>query len=258
MDVELFDAVSTLAAMFTIVVLPIVLGGAIGVVIAETLQRKRIRIYSRVKTRLSATECLGPLHQVGYASETRFQKSWKVSTYEACGLLSVRGEQIVFSGELFSGSNLNLVFDKGLSTVELIGMKFWSNGGNYWMRISDDKGNHYFTSDPGLFVFGSARKCRYMYRSILGSLQGGGKAAAYSAVSSVEETTNTATFSLRHIAFGAALGVIVVPMLVLSLSFFYSSVLIDWSLDHLGTLLTSLACAGAVIGALIGCQYRQR
>ncbi|MBN2442445.1 MAG: hypothetical protein JXJ04_13910 [Spirochaetales bacterium] len=105
-------------------------------------------------------ELEGCLHfPIRYASTARFNKIWKLFTWEDSGILVIREKDITF---LRTHGN-NLVFPFANVQIEWIGTKYWPNGVVAWFVLRENAVNHYFTSDTGTWATQSIISTQQIY-----------------------------------------------------------------------------------------------
>lgn len=131
--------------------------------------KRREHAYKRLERRLANTDEAPQILRARYCSEARFRRFWKCFPWEAIGVLTVRGDQIAFVSEMTSGEQIGFVLPRGANTIEFVGTNFWRNGLASWIRIRGAGGEHFFTPETGVFVFGSESKCRELYDRLVGA-----------------------------------------------------------------------------------------
>lgn len=94
--------------------------------------------------------------EVRYASEKRFRKVWKIFPWEGIGILVKTPQGIVFYGQsVLDKTQWEIEFDKANDFI-FIGRVIWPNGLLAWLVAhASDETIHYFSSETGMFVFGS-------------------------------------------------------------------------------------------------------
>ena len=121
-------------------------------------KRKKIRD----RTRQAFRQLIGYNNTipVRYCSERHF-KSWlKIFPWEGTGLI-VPGQGVVtFVGEKFNGVALNLQFRGNDATVTWLGKCPFPNGVVSFFCFDMRGEKHYFTSETGVFVFGSHKSTK--------------------------------------------------------------------------------------------------
>ena len=154
-----------LETIIEIVVLLVVLGMMLvpfiaffGYVIYQNGKRKRIR--EQVQKAYGHMIGNSTALPVRYASERHFRSWIKIFPWQGTGLLVPSKGVVTFVGEQLNGTPLNLQFSPGDSTVSWLGKCPFPNGAVSWF-VFDLKGEkHYFTSETGIFVFGSKNSTR--------------------------------------------------------------------------------------------------
>jgi len=144
--------------------------GFFGYVFYQTSKRKRIR----QQTLAAQAQFVGN-HRwlpVRYASEPRFRSWFKIFPWEGAGILVLAPGSVTFLGETNSGSSLNLQFAPGNATVNWIGKSPFPNGAVSWFDFNTASGKHYFSSETGVFVFGSNKSTRELFNEASKSFAG--------------------------------------------------------------------------------------
>ena len=100
---------------------------------------------------------------VRYASEPRFKSWFKIFPWEGAGILLLTPGSVTFLGETNSGPPLQLQFAPGNSTLNWIGKTPFPNGAVSWFDFTTANGKHYFSSETGVFVFGSHRSTKEVF-----------------------------------------------------------------------------------------------
>jgi hypothetical protein len=136
----------------------------IGYVLFQKRKRDRIR-----ETILRGRQQLIGSHRwfpVRYASELRFRALFKIFPWEGAGILVISPGTAIFLGETRGSSPVELQFAPGNSTLNWLGKAPWPNGAVSWFFFTTTTEKHYFTSETGLFVFGSHKSTRAIYEEI--------------------------------------------------------------------------------------------
>jgi hypothetical protein len=124
----------------------------------QNSKRKKIR----ERTRQAFGQLIGNNNTlpVRYCSERHF-KSWlKILPWEGTGLIVPGNGVITFVGEKLNGVALNLQFGRGDSTVMWLGKCPFPNGAVSFFCFDMRGEKHYFTSETGVFVFGSHKSTK--------------------------------------------------------------------------------------------------
>ena len=100
---------------------------------------------------------------VRYASEPRFKAWFKIFPWEGAGILVLAPGSVLFLGETNSGTAVNMQFAPGNSTVNWLGKTPFPNGAVSWFDFTTADGKHYFSSETGVFVFGSHRSTKELF-----------------------------------------------------------------------------------------------
>lgn len=112
-----------------------------------------------------------PWFPVRYASEARF-KSWlKLFPWEGAGILVMAPGSVLFLGEV-SSRPLKLQFAPASSTVAWLGKAPWPNGAVSWFQFTTPEQKQYFSSETGMFVFGSHKGTKAIYEAASQSFAG--------------------------------------------------------------------------------------
>ena len=162
MDDKAVEAVVSLVVLlfvFLIILSPVV---ALWIyVIRQNSQRKRIR--ERILT--SRADLIGNNRwfAVRYASQPRFDLTFKIVPWDTAGICVVAPTSILFLGESLAGLPLTLQFAPANSRINWMGKCPWPNGAVSWFVLETIQGKHYFSSETGILVFGSHRSTREIY-----------------------------------------------------------------------------------------------
>lgn len=100
---------------------------------------------------------------VRYASEPRFRSWFKIFPWEGAGIVVMTPGSVTFLGETNSGTVVHLQFAPGNATVNWIGKAPFPNGAVSWFDFTTAAGKHYFSSETGVFVFGSHRSTKQLF-----------------------------------------------------------------------------------------------
>ena len=129
-----------------------------GYVIYQNFRRNKIR----EKTRQSFAQLIGSNNAVPvrYCSERHFRSWLKIFPWEGAGLIVPGNGVVTFVGEKLNGVPLNLQFGKADSTVSWLGKCPFPNGAVSFFALDLRGEKHYFTSETGVFVFGSYKSTK--------------------------------------------------------------------------------------------------
>ena len=153
--------ITIIILLFTLAVLFIPLLLFFVYVFYQTSKRKSIR-----KRILSAQPQLAGDRRwlpVRYASDLRFRSWFKIFPWEGAGILVMTPGSVTFLGETNSGTVVNLQFAPGNSTLNWIGKSPFPNGAVSWLDFTTASGKHYFSSETGVFVFGSHKSTKQLF-----------------------------------------------------------------------------------------------
>lgn len=164
--------IAIIVLLFALAALFIPLGLFFVYVFYQTSKRKRIR--QRMLT--SQAEFVGQRHWLParYASEPRFKSWFKIFPWGGAGILVMTAGSVTFLGETNSGSAVNLQFAPGNATLNWIGKTPFPNGAVSWFDFTTASDKHYFSSETGVFVFGSHRSTKELFDDASRSLAGQG------------------------------------------------------------------------------------
>ena len=98
-----------------------------------------------------------------YASQPRFDSWFKVFPWEGAGIMVVVTGSVLFLGETMSGTAITLQFAPGNSRINWLGKCPWPNGAVSWLRFDTADQDHYFSSETGVFIFGSHNSTKALY-----------------------------------------------------------------------------------------------
>ena len=98
-----------------------------------------------------------------YASQPRFDSWFKIFPWEGAGIMVVVTGSVLFLGETLSGTPVTLQFAPGNSRISWLGKCPWPNGAVSWLRFDTAAEKHYFSSETGVFIFGSHKSTRALY-----------------------------------------------------------------------------------------------
>lgn len=135
-----------------------------------TSKRKKIR----AKILATHQQLVGNLRwlPVRYASEPRFKSWFKIFPWEGAGILVLAPGSVLFLGELNSGLPVNIQFAPGNSTINWTGKAPFPNGAVSWFSFRLATGQEYFSSETGVFVFGSHRSTKELFEEANRSFAG--------------------------------------------------------------------------------------
>jgi hypothetical protein len=157
-----FEALASIVVLLFIIV--IILCPVIALWIYTILQNSR-RQRIRESVLAARAELIGTKQwfPVRYASQPRFDLPFKILPWEAAGIMVVAPGSILFLGESFRGSPITLQFAPANSWLNWLGKCPWPNGAVSWLRIDTSHQKHYFSSETGIFIFGSHKSTRAIY-----------------------------------------------------------------------------------------------
>jgi hypothetical protein len=98
-----------------------------------------------------------------YASQPKFDSLLKFFPWDGAGVIIVVPGGVVFLGETLSGTPITLQFAPGNSRVNWLGKCPWPNGLVSWLRFDTADQKHYFSSETGIFIFGSHQTTKTIY-----------------------------------------------------------------------------------------------
>jgi hypothetical protein len=109
-------------------------------------------------------------HFVRYSSEKKFKSFIKIFPWNGAGVLFCQKGRVIFIGKTISGNQLQMEFNVSNSRPNWQGVDFLKNGAVTWMDFDTANGKHYFTSETGFLVFGSADSTRKIAEDVQASL----------------------------------------------------------------------------------------
>lgn len=171
-DVQTIIAVVALLVVLFLFLVPFLLFFIY--VFYQTGKRKRIRQQTQqTQQQLIAGRVCIP---VRYASEARFNAWFKLFPWEGAGVLVASPDNVLFLGEMLSGTPLNIQFARGRSEIKWLGKCPWPNGAVSWFELDTAGARHFFTSETGAFIIGSHKSTRAVYdeaqKGLVGSITG--------------------------------------------------------------------------------------
>jgi len=98
-----------------------------------------------------------------YASQPRFDSWFKIFPWDGAGIMVVASGSALFLGETMSGTPFTLQFAPGNSRINWLGKCPWPNGAVSWLRFDTADQKHYFSSETGVFIFGSHNSTKALY-----------------------------------------------------------------------------------------------
>lgn len=98
-----------------------------------------------------------------YASQPKFDSLWKFFPWDGAGIVIVVPGSVLFMGETMSGTPLTLQFAPGNARLNWLGKCPWPNGMVSWLRFDTAAQQHYFSSETGIFIFGSHQTTKAIY-----------------------------------------------------------------------------------------------
>jgi hypothetical protein len=109
-----------------------------------------------------------------YASEPRFKSWFKIFPWEGAGILVLAPGSVLFLGEINSGLPVNIQFAPANSSINWIGKSPFPNGAVSWFSFTIAGHQEYFSSETGVFVFGSHRSTKELFDEAHRSFAGQG------------------------------------------------------------------------------------
>lgn len=88
---------------------------------------------------------------------------FKFFPWEGAGIMVVVTGSVLVLGETMSGTPLTLQFAPGNSRINWLGKCPWPNGAVSWLSFDTAAQKHYFSSETGIFVFGSHNSTKVLY-----------------------------------------------------------------------------------------------
>ena len=158
-DVEAIILIVIILALIAMVVLPFLV---IWIYILYQ-NSKRKKIVQRILA--SRADVIGNKRwfPARYASQQKFDSLLKFFPWNGAGIIIVVPGSVLFLGETLSGTPITLQFAPGNSRVNWLGKCPWPNGLVSWLRFDTADQKHYFTSETGIFIFGSHRTTKAIY-----------------------------------------------------------------------------------------------
>jgi hypothetical protein len=98
-----------------------------------------------------------------YASQSKFDSLLKFFPWNGAGVVVIVPGSVLFLGETMSGTPLTLQFSPGNSRINWLGKCPWPNGMLSWLRFDTADQKHYFSSETGIFIFGSHQTTKAIY-----------------------------------------------------------------------------------------------
>jgi hypothetical protein len=108
-----------------------------------------------------------------YASEPRYNSWFKIFPWEGAGILVLAPGSVLFLGETNAGSPVNVQFAPANSRLNWIGKSPFPNGAVSWFEFTLVDRKEYFSSETGVFVFGSHRSTKELFDEANKSFSGG-------------------------------------------------------------------------------------
>ena len=160
-DAQAIFLVIALIALLAIVFIPVAL------FLGYTYFLKRKRDSTREVILRDRRELVGnhPWFPVRYASEIRFKAFFKIFPWEGAGILVCLPGSAIFLGETRAGQVM-LQFAPGNSTLNWLGKAPWPNGAVSWFYFENPAEKQYFSSETGVFVFGSHKSTKAIYDEV--------------------------------------------------------------------------------------------
>ena len=124
---------------------------------------KRKKIVQRI--RASRPDLIGSKRwfPARYASQSKFDSLLKFFPWDGAGIVVIVPGSVLFLGETLSGTPLTLQFSPGNSRLNWLGKCPWPNGLVSWLRFDTADQKHYFSSETGIFIFGSHDSTKAIY-----------------------------------------------------------------------------------------------
>lgn len=98
-----------------------------------------------------------------YASQSKFDSLLKFFPWNGAGIVVIVPGSVLFLGETMSGTPLTLQFSPGNSRINWLGKCPWPNGLVSWLSFDTADQKHYFSSETGIFIFGSHQTTKAIY-----------------------------------------------------------------------------------------------
>ena len=98
-----------------------------------------------------------------YSSQSKFDSLLKFFPWNGAGIVVIVPGSVLFLGETLSGTPLTLQFSPGNSRINWLGKCPWPNGLVSWLRFDTADQKHYFSSETGIFIFGSHDTTKAIY-----------------------------------------------------------------------------------------------
>lgn len=155
---------SIVLVVVVVVVLALALSPVIGLwayIIFQNSKRKKIR--ERILS--SRRDVIGDKRwfPARYASQSRFDSWFKIFPWDGAGIIVVVPGSLLFLGETLSGTPVTLQFAPGNSRINWLGKCPFPNGAVSWLCFDTADQKHYFSSETGVFIFGSHNSTKAIY-----------------------------------------------------------------------------------------------
>ena len=98
-----------------------------------------------------------------YSSQSKFDSLLKFFPWNGAGIVVIVPGSVLFLGETMSGTPLTLQFSPGNSRINWLGKCPWPNGLVSWLSFDTADQKHYFSSETGIFIFGSHQTTKAIY-----------------------------------------------------------------------------------------------
>jgi hypothetical protein len=158
-DIDALASIVVLLFVLVIILCPVI---ALWIfIIRQNFQRKRIR--ERILESRSELIADHRWFNVRYASQTRFDATFKIVPWDTAGILVMAPGSVLFLGESLKGVVQTVQFAPANSRLNWLGKCPWPNGAVSWLVFETVNGKHYFSSETGIMVFGSHRSTREIY-----------------------------------------------------------------------------------------------
>jgi hypothetical protein len=146
---------------------PFILGAAIGMLVAVPIiaaaiiaWRKRCEKYQQFLTEDGYNG-----YNLRYCTRSRFQRWWKFFPWEGVGMLSFRGQDLVFDARSNNGDSFTV--RTSVHGLLFHGRRNWfRNGLLPWLLLKSDSGDYYLCVETGPFIFGAGKRTRDLLASI--------------------------------------------------------------------------------------------
>jgi hypothetical protein len=143
---------------------PFMIGAAMGMLVAVPIivaaiiaWHKRREKYQQFLTKDG--------YNLRYCSTIRFQRWWKFFPWEGVGMLSFRGQDLIFEARSNKGNSFTV--RTPVHGLHFHGRRNWfRNGLLPWLLLKSDSGDYYLCVETGPFIFGAGRRTRDLLATI--------------------------------------------------------------------------------------------